>query len=91
MAGQRPIAARPRQSHVGLLRHLERIVDLDAEISNRALQLAVPEKQLNRPQILRATVDQRRLGPTHCMRPVGCIVQSDRADPTMDQPGILPC
>jgi hypothetical protein len=77
MARQRPIAARPRQSHVDLLRHFERIVNLDAEIPHRALELAVPEKQLNRGQILRATVDQRCVGPTHCMRPVSCWTMSD--------------
>jgi hypothetical protein len=31
-------------SHLGLLRHFEGIVDLDAEVSHRALDLRVPEE-----------------------------------------------
>src|SRR5215475_1452686 len=34
---------RPRRSHLGLLGHLQGIVDFDAEVSDRALKLAVPE------------------------------------------------
>jgi hypothetical protein len=43
------------------LGHLERVVDLDAEISNRALQLEMPEEKLAGPQIARFLVDQRDL------------------------------
>lgn len=90
LAGQRPIAARPRWSYISLLRHLEGVVNLDAEVTHRALELAVAEEQLHRPQILGAAVDQRRLCSAHRMRPVSRIIQSDRASPTMDYPGILP-
>lgn len=43
---------------VGFFRHLQSIVDLDPEISNRALNLRVPEQQLNRSEIFGAVVDQ---------------------------------
>ena len=42
-------AVRPRRSHVGLLRHLKYVIDLNAKISHRALEFAVSEKQLYRP------------------------------------------
>ena len=38
------------------------VIYLDAKVANRALDLAVPKKQLHRSQIARAAVDQRRLG-----------------------------
>ena len=37
--------------HLGLLRDLERVVNLDSEISDSVLELRVPEQQLNRPEI----------------------------------------
>ena len=47
----------PPRSDLGLFRDLQRIVDLDAEVSNRAFELRVAKKQLNSPEVLRATVD----------------------------------
>lgn len=44
-------------SNLCLLRHFQRIVDFDAEITNGALQLAVPEKQLHSAQVLGSAVD----------------------------------
>jgi hypothetical protein len=42
-----------------LLSHFQCVVDLDAEVSNRALQFGVAKKQLHRPQVFGAPVDQR--------------------------------
>ena len=38
VAGQRPIAVRSPGSDLGLFRHLERIIDLDAEVPDCAFQ-----------------------------------------------------
>ena len=52
LAGQRPIAARPGCSHFGLFSHLERVVDLNAEIPDSTFQLCMAEQELYRPKIL---------------------------------------
>ena len=38
--------------NLGLLRHFKCIIDLDAEVSDRAFQLAVPEEELHCPKVL---------------------------------------
>ena len=49
-------------SDVDLLGNGKGVIHLDAKVANRALDLAVPKKQLHSSQIARAAVDQRRLG-----------------------------
>jgi len=53
------------RSALDLRRHLlgncECVIHLDAKKANRALDLAVPKKQLYGAQIARSAVDQRRL------------------------------
>ena len=51
-------------SDVDLLGHFQRIVDLDAEITHRAVEVGVSEQQLHGPEILGAPVDQGCLGST---------------------------
>lgn len=46
---------------IRLFRHLERVIDLDPKITDRALKLRMPQQQLDRPQVLCSTIDQRRL------------------------------
>jgi len=50
LASQRPSVptglTRPRL-HLGLFGHLEGVVDLDAEVADRALQLGMPEQELD--------------------------------------------
>jgi hypothetical protein len=77
--------------HLRLLSHFERVVYLDAEISNRAFKFRVAEQQLHRPQVLGASVNQRSLGATHGVCLVGCIIKSDRRNPAMYDACILPC
>lgn len=62
---------------VGLLGHLERVVDLDAKVADGALEFGVPEEQLYRPQVPGTPVDQRRLCPAHRVRPVCGRIQPD--------------
>jgi hypothetical protein len=54
-------ATKPTGLHLGLLGDLERVVDLDPELSDSALKDAVTEQKLDRPEIPRPAVDQRRL------------------------------
>jgi hypothetical protein len=57
VAGPRPIAARPGCSHFGLFSHLERVVDLNAEIPDRTLQFCMAEQELYRPKVLCTAVN----------------------------------
>jgi hypothetical protein len=68
------------RSALGALRHLQRIVHLDAEVAHRTLQLAVREQQLRCAKIVRAPVDQRRLGPAERVRAVGGGVGTDEPE-----------
>jgi hypothetical protein len=43
--------------NVGLLGHLERVVNLDAEISDGTFQLRMTKQKLNSPQIFRTSVN----------------------------------
>ena len=43
--------------HFRLFGHLERVIDLDAEVSNGAFDLRMVEEQLYSAQILRAAID----------------------------------
>lgn len=60
-----PYVAAGRRLDFGLLGNLQRVINLDAEIPHGTLQLGVAKQLLNRPQILRAFIDQGRLGPPH--------------------------
>lgn len=67
---------------LGLLRHLQGILHLDPEVSDRALELGMPEQDLDGPQVLRASVYERRLGPAHAVRSICMAVQPDSGDPS---------
>jgi hypothetical protein len=56
---------RPVRSNLGLLRHPEDIVDLNAEIANCAFQLRMSEQRLHRPKLFRPPVDQRSFCAAH--------------------------
>ena len=45
-------------SDFGLFGHLERVVDLDAEISDGTLQFCMTEQQLHGPEVFSTAVDQ---------------------------------
>src|SRR5260370_24029962 len=77
-------------SQLDLLGDAERVIDLDAEIADRAFELRVPEEKLNRPQVARLLVDLGRLRSPHRMRAVGGAVEPGTLDPGMDDPRILP-
>ena len=56
------MTALPRCSDVDLLGDRERVIDLDAKVSDRALHLGVPKEQLNRAEVPGSAVDQSGLG-----------------------------
>ena len=62
------MSALPSGSDVDLLGNCESIIDLDAEIPDGALDLGMPQEQLNCPQVTSSPVDQGRLGSTQRMR-----------------------
>ena len=82
------MSALPGRSDVGLLGDGERVIDLDAEIAHRALDLGVAEQKLDRPQIAGAAVDQRGLGPAQRVRAVDS-GSARSAYPFDQQPRIL--
>src|SRR5258707_13029104 len=78
----------------GYFRHqlvplLPGVIDLDAEIPDRAFDLGMPEQELDGPQIARAPVDQGGFCTAQRVRPEQPRVKSHAADPLGDEPGIL--
>jgi hypothetical protein len=57
MEGGQSVAALPRCSDVDLLGDRERVIDLDAKVSDRTLHLGVAKEQLNRPEVSGPPVD----------------------------------
>jgi len=84
-----PLPRRPIASDFNGFRDGERVFQLDAKISHRAVHLGVPKQQLHGAEIAGLTLDLRDLGPAHRMGAIGCWLQPDRCDPISDQPGIL--
>ena len=92
-AGQRPLSAADqlseKASDLRLLRHLQCVVDLNAQVADGALELGMSEQQLYRSEIPGSPVDQRRLGPTHGMGAVGTGIEANLSDPRADDPCVL--
>ena len=59
----------PGISDVNLFSYRKRVIDLNAEISDRALDFGVAQQDLDGPEIAGAFVYQRRLGPAQRMGP----------------------
>jgi hypothetical protein len=79
------------RSELDLLRDCERIVDLDPEIANGALQLGVAEQQLNRSQVAGLSVNLSSLRSAQRVCAVRRTIEAGALDPTMDDAGVLPC
>jgi hypothetical protein len=54
-----------QSSQLDLLRQHQRVIDLDPEITQGALQLCASEKHVDRSQIAGLAIDLRRLGAPH--------------------------
>lgn len=97
MVGPKSAQGRPARSRAGrdgllqvdTLGERQGVLDVDAEVTHRAVHLRVAEQQLDRTQVSGLLVDLRHLGPPHRMRAVGARLQADRHDPPPDDPGIL--
>lgn len=66
------------------------ILNVDPEIPDRVLDLGMAEQNLDRTQISSRAVDHGRFGAPHGVGAVVFPPQSDRGDPFIDEPGILP-
>ena len=91
----RPLAKGARRaaapgSDLDLLRNLQSVIDLDAQVPHRRLKFGVAQQQLNRPQVLRALVDQCRLRAPHRVRAVGGRVKAGGHHPVLDDSRVLP-
>lgn len=78
------------QLYLRLLRDFQGIIEFDAQVSDRALQLATAQKQLNRSKVLRPLVDQRRFGAPHGVSAGGIGVEPHSGNPLMNDPCVLP-
>src|ERR1043166_6759834 len=81
----------PCRSDINLFGNGEGVVDLNAEVSDGALDLGVAEQELDSPQIACASIDQGCLCPPEGMRTEDVWVQPDAGSPLGDKPGVLPC
>ena len=72
-------------SDVNLLGYGERVVYLNAEIADRALDLGVPEQQLDCAEIARSAIDQRYLRSPQRMSSIKGGVEADHGDPSGDE------
>ena len=77
-------------SDIDLLGDLYRVIDLDAEIANGALDLRVAQQELNRPEIARSPVDQHGLRAAKGVRTKLGRVEPDAGHPLLHEPSILP-
>ena len=80
----------PGSSDVDFLRDLYGVIDLDAEVANRALDLRVSEQKLYGPEIPGAPVDQRGLGSAQRVRAELQGIETNACDPLADEASILP-
>ena len=80
---------RPRTLDLGLLGHHKGIVDLDDQVSHGTLELAVPQKKLDRAKVLRAPVNKGCLCPSHGMCAVGVTLKTNLVYPAVNNPPVL--
>jgi len=84
--GQSPLC--PGTSDLNLLRYRERVIDLNAQISDGALDLCVAEQELDGPKIAGAPIDQRRLRSPEGMGTEKPRFKSDTGNPFRDKPRV---
>src|SRR5436190_12355862 len=79
----------PGISDIDLFRYCQGVIHFDAQISNRAFNLGVPEQKLDSPEIARPPIDQGSFCASQRMRPKQPRVQSNAADPLRYEARIL--
>ena len=80
---------RPGISDVNLLRYRQGIIYFDAQISDGASNLCMPEQQLDSPEISRAPINQGSFGSSQRMRPKWPWIESDATNPLGNEARIL--
>ena len=85
-----PKPIRPaRPSDLGLFGNFQGVVDLNTEVAHRRFKFGMAEQQLNGTQILRTSVHQGRLRPSHGVGSVIRRVKAELLDPALEDPGVL--
>ena len=79
---------RPGASDVDLFRYRQGVIDLDAEIPDRAFDLGMPEQELDGPEISRPPIDQGRFCASKRMRVV-MLAFAPRRPVNKNSPGLL--
>ena len=85
------MSALPRYIRRQLVPLSRRVIDLNAQISDGALDLCVAEQELDGPKIAGAPIDQRRLRPPEGMGAEKLRIKSGSGDPFRDKPRVLAC
>lgn len=80
----------PEGSNIDLLRYGKGVVNLNAEVANRALDLGMAEQQLDGTQVPGSAVDQRDLCSAQRVGSEKAWVQANAGNPPGHQPRILP-
>jgi len=76
-------------SDFDLFRYGKSIIDFDAKVAHRTLDLCVAKQELNGSEIARTPIDQGRLGSPKGVGAEKVRVQPDVGNPLGDEPGIL--
>ena len=76
-------------SDVNLFGYGERIIHLNTEVTHGALDLGVPEQQLNCAEVAGSAIDQRCLRSPQRMRAIKGGIEPNDGDPPGDEAGIL--
>ena len=76
-------------SDINLFHYSQGVIDLDAEVPDRAFDLGVPEQELDSPKIARPSIDQGSFSASQRMRPKQPRVQSNAAYPLRYEARIL--
>jgi uncharacterized protein (DUF1778 family) len=79
----------PKASDFRPLGKCNRVVNVHAKVAHSVFDVRMTKQDLDGAQVAGRLVDQRRLRPSHRVRAVLSNVQSDRADPLVNQSGIL--
>ena len=79
----------PGISDINLFRYCQGVIDLDAEIPDRAFDLGMPEQELDGPEVSRPPIDQGSFCASQRMRAKQPRVQPDAPDPLRHEARIL--
>ena len=78
-----------KRSDVDLLGDAQRVIEFDAEVSDRAVHFGVTKQELNGSEISGLPVDQRRFRPPYGMCSIPAWIEPDRRYPVMNKTRVL--